>query len=74
MMRRDGRCSGLGFLLTSYAGAVAVQRQPLSRWKRCGFLWGFALLAQTLPQARVLWTERDPREVSGEIGMVERKA
>jgi hypothetical protein len=24
----------------------------------------------TLPQARVLWTERDPREMSGELELV----
>jgi hypothetical protein len=29
------------------------------------------LLAMTLPKARVLWTEPDPRELSGEIHMVD---
>jgi hypothetical protein len=64
----------IGVLLASYAGTVAVQRQPLSQMEASGFLWGFALLAQTLPQARVLWTERDPREVSGEMELVEGEA
>jgi hypothetical protein len=31
-------------------------------------LWGFLVLAITLPQARVLWTEHDPREMSEEGG------
>lgn len=29
------------------------------------------LLAQTLPKARILWTEPDPRELSGEMALVE---
>jgi hypothetical protein len=36
-----------------------------------GDLWSFSLLAQTLPQARILWTEPDPRKVSGEIEMIQ---
>ncbi len=36
--------------------------------------WILSLLAQTLPQARVLWTEPDPREWSGEMEVVEGQA
>jgi hypothetical protein len=35
---------------------------------------GFAICGvalQTLPRARVLWTEPDPRDVSGELSLVE---
>ena len=39
-----------------------------------GILWVFSLLARTLPQARMLWTERDPREMGGDIELVEREA
>ncbi len=34
---------------------------------------GFALLARTLPKARVRWTEPDPRE-PGELGLVATEA
>ena len=34
-------------------------------------LWSFWLLVWTLPQARVLWTEPDPRETGGEMELME---
>jgi hypothetical protein len=34
-------------------------------------LWLFCQLARTLPKARVLWTERDPREMVGELEVVD---
>jgi hypothetical protein len=59
-------------ILAYFAAVLAVQK-PLSPIEVSGFLWSFALLAQTLPQARVLWTERDPRVMTGEMEMVERE-
>jgi hypothetical protein len=35
--------------------------------------WSFALLAQTLPQARVLWTEEYPRQESEETQMPQKQ-
>ena len=64
----------IGGLLALYAGALAVQRKPLPQIVAAGFLWGFSLLARTLPQARVLWTEWDPREITEEVGLVDREA
>ena len=63
----------LAGLLAFYATALAVKK-PISPIEASGFLWSFALLAQTLPQARVLWTEPDPRAMTGEMEMVEREA
>jgi hypothetical protein len=59
-------------LLAIYAGILAVK--PIAPLVVAGFLWSFSLLARTLPQARVLWTERDPRGMTGEMEMVEREA
>jgi hypothetical protein len=58
------------YFLALYAGLVAVQSKPLTQIEAAGFLWSFSLLAQTLPQARVLWMEGDPRELSGGIELV----
>ena len=60
-----------GFLAI-YAGVLSAK--TISPIVVSGFFWSFALLARTLPQARVLWTERDPRVVAGEMEMVEREA
>jgi hypothetical protein len=60
-------------ILAFYAAVLAVQK-PISPMEVSGFLWSFALLAQTLPQARVLWTERDPRAMASEMEMVKREA
>lgn len=49
-------------LLAMYAGIFAVKPKPLEQMEMAGFLWSFFLLAITLPQARILWTEPDPRE------------
>ena len=58
-------------LLAIYAGILAVK--PIAPLVVAGFLWSFSLLARTLPQARVLWTERDPRAMTGEMEMVARE-
>ncbi len=61
-----------GFLAV-YAGIMAVEK-PVSPIEVSGILWSFSLVARTLPQARVLWTEPDPREMEGEMELVEREA
>ena len=61
-------------LLAVYAGILAVKPKPITPMEVAGFLWSFSVLARTLPQARVLWTESDPRAVTGEMEMVEREA
>ena len=58
----------IGVLLACYLGATAAEREPLQPTAAAAMLWGFLLLARTLPQARVLWTEHDPREMSEESG------
>jgi hypothetical protein len=64
----------LGFILATFAGTLSVQRVPLPQITAGGFLWSFCLLAVTLPQARVLWTEADPRDLSGEMELVAERA
>ncbi len=64
----------LAGLLAFYAATLAVKPKPIAPLVVAGFLWSFALLARTLPQARVLWTEPDPRAMTGEMEMVEREA
>jgi hypothetical protein len=64
----------LAGLLAFYAATLAVKPKPIAPLVVAGFLWSFSLLARTLPQARVLWTERDPRAGVGEMEMVEREA
>jgi hypothetical protein len=63
----------IAWLLAFYAGTFAVKPKPIAPVAVAGFLWSFFLLAVTLPQARVLWTEPDAREVGGEMEMVERE-
>jgi hypothetical protein len=46
----------IGLLPATYAGTLAVQRQPLTQMEASGYLWGFSLLARTLPQARGRWS------------------
>ena len=64
----------IGIFLASYAGILAMKSKPVAPLEVAGFLWLFSVLARTLPQARVLWTEPDPRAVAGEMEMVEREA
>jgi hypothetical protein len=64
----------IAVFLGSYAAVLAVKEKPIAPLEVSGFLWSFSLLARTLPQARVLWTEPDPRVMAGEMEMVEREA
>jgi hypothetical protein len=63
----------IAIFLASYAVFLGVWSKPIAPLEVAGFLWSFSVLAQTLPQARVLWTEPDPREMEREVGLVERE-
>lgn len=52
----------VGSYLAVYAGLAIVKKHPFSPMATACDLWSFCILARTLPQARVLWTERDPRD------------
>ncbi len=47
--------------------------KTVDRLQVAAILLGFWVLAITLPQARVLWTEADPRELCGEMELVGRE-
>jgi hypothetical protein len=62
-------------LLGSYVGvyiARAADQRMVKPLDVAFEFWMFAVLMMTLPQARVLWTESDPRESDGEMRLVER--
>jgi hypothetical protein len=50
----------IGFFLAIMAGSIMAEKLPWTPSDVSTYLWSFALLAWTLPQARVLWTEPDP--------------
>ena len=51
----------LVFLLCIMTGTTALNRIAMAPSGLSALLWNLAVLAITLPQARVLWTEPDPR-------------
>jgi hypothetical protein len=74
MRERDGAVRWsmrwVGAVVASSAGIYAAKQHPVSGMDVAADFCAILVLVLTLPQARVLWTERDPREVSGEIGLV----
>jgi len=61
-------------VLCSYAGvyiAHAAQHRVIGPLDVAVEFWMFAVLMMTLPKARVLWTESEPGELSGEMALVE---
>lgn len=48
----------------------AARHQSIDPVEMVAEFWLFSILAQTLPQARVLWTEPDPREMAGEMELL----
>ncbi len=56
------------------AGRYAVARHPVSGMDVAADFTMIWVLVVTLPQARVLWTEADPREMNGEMELVGREA
>jgi hypothetical protein len=63
----------IGFFLSIAAGTTMSGRVPWLSSDVSTCLWSFALLALTLPQARVLWIEPDPRD-SGELTLAKNQA
>jgi hypothetical protein len=63
----------LATYLASFSGlavAEAARHHPLGPMEIAVGVWLFCMLARTLPRARVLWTEADPRLMSGELALV----
>ena len=60
----------LSGLIAHYGGT----RRPISGMDVVADLMVIAVMVWTLPQARVLWTERDPREMGGEMELVGKEA
>jgi hypothetical protein len=61
----------VGLFMACISGSFAHAREPVEGMEVATLLWMLLVLLFTLPQARVLWMERDPREWSGEMELVE---
>jgi hypothetical protein len=64
----------LMWLLATYAGIYTsrtINQRPTKPLDVAIQLLMFAVALQTLPRARVLWTESDPRDPLGELALVE---
>jgi hypothetical protein len=55
----------LAWILALMTGSTAMQRRPFTPFEVAALLWIFFILAITLPQARILWIEPDPRDAAG---------
>jgi hypothetical protein len=64
----------IGLFVAGYAGTYANAHHPVAGTEVGADLWTILVLMVTLPSARVLWRERDPREMSGEMELVEKEA
>jgi hypothetical protein len=64
----------VGTLMACASGTYANAHHPVNGMEVAAELWTLLVLLITLPQARVLWTEHDPREMSGEMELVGREA
>lgn len=56
----------IGIFLAIMAGSIMAEKLAWTPSDLSTYLWSFALLAWTLPQARVLWTEVQPMLVTNE--------
>lgn len=63
----------LAGLLAIMAGASAVQRRPFAPFDVAALFLTAVILAVTLPQARVLWTEPNPHD-AGDLKLAEGQA
>ncbi len=63
----------VGWCLAIYAGVTASAKHPFPPMVTASYLWSFCILARTLPQAYVPWTEPDPRD-RGELRLAEGEA
>jgi hypothetical protein len=64
----------VGMFMACAVGTYANARRPVDGMEVAAELLSLLVLLWTLPQARVLWTEPDPREMSGEMELVGREA
>jgi len=64
----------VGTFLACAAGRYSATHRPITGMHVAADFLVVLMMLLTLPQARVLWTERDPREVSGEMELVEKEA
>ncbi len=64
----------VGIFVACMSGTFARSHEPLEGMDVATLLWMVLVLLITLPQARVLWTEPDPREMSGEMELAGREA
>lgn len=78
MRERDGAVRWsmrwVGLFVASAAGRYSATHRPLTGMGVAADFCVVLVLLWTLPQARMLWTERDPREITGEMGLVESEA
>jgi hypothetical protein len=75
---RNHASRGMVRFLTTMLICGAIDAAMNGRsWKASdvvNFLLGLLVIVRTGPKALVLWREPDPRELSGELGLVEREA
>jgi hypothetical protein len=65
----------LGTYMTSMAGVYSNHSDGLTKAQDVvALLLQLVVMAITLPKAIVLWEEPDPREISGEMELIEKKA
>jgi hypothetical protein len=64
----------VGTFLACAAGRYSATKHPLSGMEVAADFCLILVLLWTLPQARMLWTEDDPREIGGEMELVGREA
>jgi len=65
----------LGTYLTSMAGVYSIHPDRLTKTQDVvALLLQLIVMAITLPKAIVLWEEPDPREESGEMELIDKKA
>ncbi len=73
---RDSICrwalNRVAFFLAIFAG-VSANWKHIEPFEISAFFWIFCLLATTLPEARVLWTEPAPRDL-GDLGLAGNEA
>jgi hypothetical protein len=60
----------VALFMACISGSYANAHHPVDGMEVATTLWMLLVMLWTLPQARVLWTERDPREMSGELELV----
>jgi hypothetical protein len=71
--RTEARQWALRWLITMIAlntGQYLVRHSDPTRFEVAGDLFWLSTLGLTLPKARILWTEPDPRDIPGEIKLV----